>query len=109
MGGTAGSGGDAGGAHDEALARIGAAERELAELADVVRTALARTRVELARARAAVEELGAPDAPEGARLVALDLVVRGVERQRAERELRAAFPGVDAAGLLARTVAEQGR
>lgn len=44
------------------------------------------------------------DAPEGdeegARLVAFDLVTRGTDRGTAERELAAAFPGVNAAALL---------
>jgi hypothetical protein len=39
-------------------------------------------------------------AEEGARLVALDLVMRGTERTRAEQELAQSFPGVDAARLL---------
>ncbi len=47
-------------------------------------------------------------ADEGARLVALDLVMRGTDRAAAERELRASFPGVDAGPLLDEAAATLG-
>jgi hypothetical protein len=52
------------------------------------------------------------DAPEGdeegARLEALDLVMRGTDRAEAERELAAAFPGVDAGRVLDEAAAALG-
>ena len=105
----------------EALERLDLVERELAQLEESVRGTAARLRGEVARARAAVHDLHgsaltpAPPAPEpepvadepapepqddGARLVALDLVMRDVPRADAERELQASFPGSDAARLL---------
>lgn len=115
-------------AREAALARLDALEAELEQLAEHVRQTAARLRADVARARADVHDLhgalpsGPPipephaeptprteppvggDAPEGgdegARLVALDLISRGVERAEAERELTGAFPGVDAGRLL---------
>lgn len=111
----------------DALERLDAVERELAQLEESVRATTARLRGEVARARAAVHDLHgsalapAPPAPapepepapaaaapvadaepqdDGARLVALDLVLRDVPRADAERELQASFPGSDAARLL---------
>jgi len=105
----------------EALERLDVVERELAQLEESVRGTAARLRGEVARARAAVHDLHgsaltpAPPTPEpepvadepapepqddGARLVALDLVMRDVPRADAERELQASFPGSDAARLL---------
>ena len=105
----------------EALDRLDVVERELAQLEESVRGTAARLRGEVARARAAVHDLHgsaltpAPPTPEpepvadepapgpqddGARLVALDLVMRDVPRADAERELQASFPGSDAARLL---------
>jgi len=108
----------------EALERLDVVERELAQLEESVRGTAARLRSEVARARAAVHDLHGsaltpPPAPapepvvdepaadvdaepqdDGARLVALDLVMRDVPRADAERELRASFPGSDAARLL---------
>jgi len=103
----------------EALERLDVVERELAQLEESVRGTAARLRGEVARARAAVHDLhgsaltppepeAEPVAPEpdpepqddGARLVALDLVMRDVPRADAERELQASFPGSDAARLL---------
>ena len=105
----------------EALERLDMVERELAQLEESVRGTAARLRGEVARARAAVHDLHgsaltpAPPTPEpepvadepapepqddGARLVALDLVMRDVPRADAERELQASFPGSDAARLL---------
>jgi len=107
----------------EALERLDVVERELAALEESVRATAARLRGEVARARAAVHDLHGsavtPAAPEpepvapalapepdlepqddGARLVALDLVMRDVPRADAERELKASFPGSDVARLL---------
>jgi hypothetical protein len=107
----------------EALERLDVVERELAQLEESVRGTAARLRGEVARARAAVHDLHGsaltppPPEPEpepeqvadepapepqddGARLVALDLVMRDVPRADAERELQASFPGSDAARLL---------
>lgn len=93
------------GAREEALRRIDALEAEIAGFRDSVGATAAAMLTELALARAAVEQLhavaasenggGETGVDEGARLVALDLMTRGVERAEAERELRAAFPGVD--------------
>lgn len=94
----------------DALTRIAALEQELGALAD----AAARLRGELELVRASVESIPEP-APEpepasadpeepadvsGARLVALDLVLRGVPRDEAVLRLAADFPGVDVATLL---------
>lgn len=118
----------------DALDRLDAVERELAQLEENVRATTARLRGEVARARAAVHDLhgsavAPPRAPEpvhdpepvpeeptpatepqddGARLVALDLVLRDVPRADAERELRASFPGSDAARLLDEAAASLG-
>ena len=112
----------------EALERLDVVERELAQLEESVRGAVARLRSEVARARGAVHDLHGsaitpPPAPEpvvdapapdaapqddGARLVALDLVMRDVPRADAERELQASFPGSDAARLLDEAAASLG-
>ena len=113
----------------EALQRLDVVERELAQLEESVRGTAARLRGEVARARAAVQDLHGsaltPPAPEpelepaadepdpepqddGARLVALDLVMRDVPRADAERELQASFPGSDAARLLDEAAASLG-
>ena len=93
----------------EALARLDALEDELARLLAGVREGTSRLREEIERARAAVAALpelqaGAPAPeqgdPEGARLVALDLVLSGTPRDEAVLRLAAEFPGVDAAALL---------
>lgn len=122
----------------EALERLDAVEREIAQLEESVRAASGRLRGEVARARAAVHDLHAsalepppaaapapqaPAAPEppagvgdpepepddGARLVALDLVLRDVPRADAERDLTASFPEADAASLLDEAAASLGR
>jgi hypothetical protein len=93
----------------EALTRIAALEQELGGLAD----AAARLRGELALVRASVEAIpdpppepvpapppAAPADDSGARLVALDLVLRGVPRDEAVLRLAADYPGVDVATLL---------
>jgi hypothetical protein len=98
----------------EALQRLDNVEHALAELEESVRAAVTRMHGEVARARAAVHDLHAsagapapvPADPEpepeddGARLVALDLVMRDVPRAEAERQLAESFPGSDAARLL---------
>ena len=111
----------------EALQRLDVVERELAQLEESVRGTAARLRGEVARASAAVHDLHGsaltPPEPEpvapapepdpepqddGARLVALDLVMRDVPRADAERELQASFPGSDAARLLDEAAASLG-
>jgi len=108
----------------EALQRLDVVERELAQLEESVRGTAARLRGEVARARAAVHDLHGsaltPPEPEpepepdpepqddGARLVALDLVMRDIPRADAERELQASFPGSDAARLLDEAAASLG-
>jgi hypothetical protein len=115
---------DADAAQREVLARLEAAEHELSGLEEMVRNAVSRLRREIASARVDVTELHAaaiaqapaapsvtaePASPEvaavgsgddGARLVALDLVMRGVEREQAERDLAAEYPDADVAALL---------
>lgn len=110
------------GARDQALRRIDALDAELRAFGESVHTTTAGLLAELAQARAAVDDLhaaataapAAADAAagavsEGARLVALDLMTRGVEREEAERELRAAFPDVDAGRALDEAAATLGR
>ena len=117
----------------EALERLDVVERELAQLEESVRATAARLRGEVARARAAVHDLHGsalapppadvepapsaatirrpsrtPSPDDGARLVALDLVMRDVPRADAERELQASFPGSDAARLLDEAAASLG-
>ncbi|HEY5143626.1 MAG TPA: hypothetical protein VII98_09005 [Solirubrobacteraceae bacterium] len=95
----------------EPLERLDALEDELATLVATLREGAGRLRDEIARVRASVEALpGAPAPPppavadtgdaEGARLVALDLVLSGTPRDAAVLRLAAEFPGVDAAALL---------
>lgn len=109
---------DADAAQQEPLDRLDALERELDLLAEQVTQSLSRLRAELSRARAGVHDLHAStstpapaapaEAPEGARLIALDLVLRGVPRESAERELATGFPEVDAAALLDEAQASTG-
>ena len=105
----------------EALARIDSVERALEQLAATVRSQTAELQEELGQVRLSVIEMHshavlkpAPtplteppvggDAPEGAtegaRLVALDLVGRGVPLDEAKDRLREAFPGIDAERVL---------
>ena len=96
----------------EPLARLDALEDELARLVATLREGAGRLRDEIARVRASVEALPEPQAApgpapgaangdaEGARLVALDLVLSGTPRDEAVLRLAAEFPGVDAAALL---------
>ena len=108
------------------LERLDRVEEQLGRLLDEVRAASAEIAAEIGRLRveipdlasAPVPEVPSPptplteppvggDAPEGdvegARLVALELVMRGEDDEAAERHLRESFPGVDAAGILSRT------
>lgn len=96
----------------DALARIAGAEERIGAL----EAEAERLREDLAAARAAVEAIPEPAAePDpappavpaasggdvtGARIVALDLVLRGVPRDEAVLRLAADFPGVDVAALL---------
>ena len=104
---------------EDALARIAALE---ARVAAHVQEAGALGD-ELAAVRAAVEAIpavpepapepaAAPDADDadlsGARLVALDMVVRGVPRDEAVLRLAADFPGVDVATLLDEAATSRG-
>lgn len=96
-------------AREQALRRIDALEAELRAFGESVQATAAGLLAELSQARAAIERLhveaalpvaavaddASADVSEGARLVALDLITRGVERADAERELRAAFPDAD--------------
>ena len=96
----------------EPLARLDALEDELATLVAMLRDGAGRLREEIARVRSSIEALPEPaSAPpaahngsggdaEGARLVALDLVLSGTPRDEAVLRLAAEFPGVDAAALL---------
>jgi len=108
---------DADQSRGEALARIDEVERELERLAAAVRAQTAALQGELAEIRLSVialhshavaasvaEPPGAGDAPqgsaEGARLVALDLIGRGVSADESKDRLREAFPGIDADRVL---------
>jgi len=108
---------DADQSRSEALARIDEVERALERLAAAVRAQAAELQGELAEARlsvialhshavaaALVEPPSADDAPqgsaEGARLVALDLIGRGMSADESKDRLREAFPGIDADRVL---------
>ena len=105
----------------DALARIETAERALEQLAATVRSKTAELQEQLGQVRLSVIEMHthavstptpaplseppvadeAPDGSvEGARLVALDLVSRGIEFEQAQELLREAFPGIDAERVL---------
>ncbi len=103
----------------EALARIETAERALEELASTVRAKTVELQEQLGQVRLSVIELhshavsrptplheppvggDAPEgAAEGARLVALDLIGRGLPLDEAKERLHEAFPGVDADAVL---------
>lgn len=105
---------------EDALTRIAGLDARLsahAHAAEVLRE-------ELAAVRASVEAIPPPPGPEpaaapaepdagegdvaGARLVALDLVVRGVPRDEAVLRLAADFPGVDVATLLDEAATSRG-
>jgi len=96
----------------EALDRLADLEREFAGLERHLLAGLERVRDEISQVRASVEALPEPQAEpepevaaangdaEGARLVALDLVLSGTPRDEAVLRLAAEFPGVDAVSLL---------
>jgi hypothetical protein len=103
----------------DALARIETAERALEELAASVRSKTAELQEQLGQVRLSVIEMHSHavsrptplteppvggDAPEGstegARLVALDLIGRGIPAEEAKDRLRETFPGVDADKVL---------
>jgi hypothetical protein len=109
-------------AREQALRRLDTLEAELTAFGESVQATAAGLLAELSQARAAVEQLhsaaasaaqaanaGAGEVGEGARLVALDLVTRGVERPQAERELTAAFPDIDPGRALDDAAATLGR
>ena len=94
----------------EALARIDTVERALEQLAATVRSQTAELQ-EVATAETpvtsptpAAEPAAGGDDPEGstegARLVALDLIGRGISTEQAKERLRETFPGVDADAVL---------
>jgi hypothetical protein len=105
----------------EALARIDTVERALEQLAATVRSQTAELQEELGQVRLSVIEMHSHavskltptplteppvggDAPEGstegARLVALELVGRGITLNEAKDRLSEAFPGIDADRVL---------
>jgi len=111
----------------DALARIDAVERSLEQLAASVRSAAAEIQQELAEVRLSVLEMHSQavakptplteppvggDAPEGsaegARLVALDLLGRGVGPDEAKQKLIDTFPGIDADRVLQEVGASAG-
>ncbi len=111
----------------DALARIDAVERSLEQLAATVRSTAADLQHELGEIRLSVLEMHsqavskpapAPeaavgsDAPEGnvegARLVALDLIGRGVGAEEAKQKLTDTFPGIDADRVLQEVGASAG-
>jgi hypothetical protein len=100
---------------DEARSRLDALTREVDALEGDVRAAAERLRAGIARLRGSLEDLeNAPTAVaghapgadvDGARLTALDLVLRETPRAEAESMLSEKFPGIDA-GLLLDDVAQ---
>lgn len=112
---------------DEQLARLDRVEEQLNRLLSEVRSASAEIAAEVGRLRVEIPDLVAvPPAPtpaprptplteppvggdapegdiEGARLVALELVMRGEDDAAAREHLEGAFPGVDAAAVIAQT------
>ena len=111
----------------DALARIDAVERSLEQLAATVRSTAADLQQELGEVRLSVLEMHshavskpAPaseaavgsDAPEGnvegARLVALDLIGRGVGAEEAKQKLTDTFPEIDADRVLQEVGASAG-
>ena len=106
------------------LDRLDRIEAELNRLLAEVRAAAAEIAAEIGRLRVEIPDLPAPaptplteppvggDAPEGdvegARLVALELVMRGEGDEEARRHLESTFPGVDAAAVLEQTRATIG-
>ena len=108
----------------EQLERLDRVEEQLGRLLDEVRAASAEIAAEIGRLRVELPDLAAEPAPapgpsplseppvggdapegdvEGARLVALELVMRGESDEEARRHLESAFPGVDAVAVLEKT------
>ncbi|MBJ7244586.1 MAG: hypothetical protein JHD03_07225 [Solirubrobacteraceae bacterium] len=106
-------------ARSAALDRIAAAERAIEQLLASVRSSTAELQAELGHVRLSVIEMhghaiskltplteppvggDAPEgASEGARLVALDLIGRGISTEQAKERLRETFPEVDADAVL---------
>lgn len=113
----------------EQLERLDRVEEQLGRLLDEVRAAAAEMAAEIGRIRVDLPELAVEPAPqpapsplteppvggdapegdvEGARLVALELVMRGESDANAVGHLAGAFPGVDAAAIIAETRATIG-
>lgn len=105
------------------IARLDARLTDHAARASELAAEAAALREELAAVRAGVEAIEiapaaapapAPAVPAaepdlaGARIVALDLVLRGVARDEAVLRVAAEFPGVDAAGLVDEAATAQG-
>ena len=106
----------------EQLERLDRVEDQLGRLLDEVRAASAEIAAEIGRLRVELPDIAAAPAPpptplteppvggdapegdvEGARLVALELVMRGEDDEQARKHLQESFPGVDAANVLAQT------
>jgi len=106
------------------LERLDRIEGQLNRLLAEVRAASAEIAAEIGRLRVEIPDLAVEPAPapaptplteppaggdapegdvEGARLVALELLMRGEGDEEARRHLEAAFPGVDAEAVLAQT------
>ena len=106
------------------LERLDRVEEQLGRLLDEVRAASAEIAAEIGRLRVELPDIAAAPAPpsaptplteppvggdapegdvEGARLVALELVMRGEDDEQARKHLQESFPGVDAANVLAQT------
>lgn len=106
------------------LERLDRVEEQLGRLLDEVRAASAEIAAEIGRLRVELPDIAATSAPppaptplteppvggdapegdvEGARLVALELVMRGEDDEQARKHLQESFPGVDAANVLAQT------
>ena len=94
----------------EALARLAALERSLSDLTQSLRGGVARLQAEVEGLRSSLEEIPAPEPlvaadgdggdADGARIVALDLMLRGTPRDEAVLRLAADYPDLDAAALL---------
>ena len=108
----------------EQLERLDRVEDQLGRLLDEVRAASAEIAAEIGRLRVELPDIAVAPAPppaptplteppvggdapegdvEGARLVALELVMRGEDDEQACKHLQESFPGVDAANVLAQT------
>lgn len=108
----------------EQLDRLDRIEEQLNRLLGEVRSGAAEIAAEIGRLRVEIPDLASAPSPspsptplteppvggdapegdlEGARLVALELVMRGEGDDAAREHLRGAFPGVDAEAVLAQT------